>query len=407
MLDAKKLFQERLSDHFQQLSRYLRYIFNGHIAVASFFLISALAVFYQQWLATLSKDFPAGIIIGSLFGIIAAYNPIRSLLKRPDLMFLIAAESQLHSYFRRTIIYSFVVQIYLVFLIAAVLGPLYFHIYDEQSGKVYLLTIVILLIIKAWNLMANWWMLKLRNKNHYRIHLLIRFFLSTAIFISFIEQQLIIASITTIIFIGLFLLTYSWQRNSVSIPWIKLVELDEQSLQTFYRLANLFTDVPAIKVPVKQRKWLTFFVQRFIPLKNKFTYDYLYRLTFLRSGDYLGMYVRLLIIGSLAIYIVDLIWLKGIFVFLFIYMSSFQMMTLYDHHRTIIWLDLYPVSLDNRQRAFIRLLSGLSYIKALIFTVVFLLTTANIPMFLGVLLISFIFVFLFLNGYVKRKIEKL
>src|SRR5690625_570092 len=325
MLDAKELFQERLNDHFKQLSRYLRYIFNGHIAVASFFLISALAVFYQQWLATLPKDFPADIIIGGIFGFIALYNPVRSLLKRPDLMFLIAAESQLYSYFRRTLIYSFLVQIYLVLLAAAVLGPLYFHIYDQRSGRIYLLTIVILLIIKAWNLMANWWMLKLRNEMLYRVHLLLRFVLSTAILICFISQQLLIASIVTVIFIAIFLLTYSWQKNSVSIPWIKLVELDEQSLQAFYRLANLFTDVPAIKTQVKRRKWLAFFVQRFIPIKNKFTYDYLFRLTFVRSGDYLGIYLRLLIIGSLTIYIVDLIWLKGIFIILFLYMSSFQM----------------------------------------------------------------------------------
>lgn len=404
MLDVEKLFKQRLNNHLKQLSRYSRYIFNAHIAVAMFFFVSAMAVFYQQWLATLSKDFPAGIIIGFLFGLIASYNPVRTLLKKPDLMFLIAAEHQLYPYFRRTLTYSFITQIYVVFLLAAMLGPLYFHVFANRSGKIYLLTIIALLIVKGWNLIANWWVLKVQQANFYRLHLFVRFLLSVSIFIFLIEQQMIPATVMTLLLVGLFLYTYFIQKKFVGIPWNELVELEERHMQTFYRLANMFTDVSDIKVPLKKRKWFVYFVQQFVPFKKSYTFDYLYRITFIRSGDYLGMYLRLLVIGSIAIYFVDFLWLKISFIVLFLYMSSFQLMTLFRHHRTIIWLDLYPVSFQNRERSFLRLLYELTFIKAFIFSLVFLWTVGNLLYFLYALGAGILFVLLFMNGYVKRKI---
>jgi len=58
MFDSHAFFKRRLSAHVKELSRYLRYIFNGHMAVAMLFFISALAYYYQQWLAQLSEQFP-------------------------------------------------------------------------------------------------------------------------------------------------------------------------------------------------------------------------------------------------------------------------------------------------------------------------------------------------------------
>src|SRR5690625_6905116 len=69
MFNARKVFKERLDVHVKETSRYLKYIFNGHIAVAMFFLVAALAYYYQQFLAQLPKDFPSAIIIGIVFGL--------------------------------------------------------------------------------------------------------------------------------------------------------------------------------------------------------------------------------------------------------------------------------------------------------------------------------------------------
>ena len=132
MFDSHDLFKKRFSAHMRETSRYLRYIFNGHIAVAMFFLISAVSVYYQQWLAQLPADFPSVWIIGITFGLIVSYAPVSTLLQEPDLVFLIPAEHKMNDYFRNTLIYSFVNQLLPILFVVAALSPLYFHSYPGR-----------------------------------------------------------------------------------------------------------------------------------------------------------------------------------------------------------------------------------------------------------------------------------
>ncbi|MDY0396025.1 ABC transporter permease [Virgibacillus halophilus] len=139
-------------------------------------------------------------------------------------------------------------------------------------------------------------------------------------------------------------------------------------------------------------------------MQQKSTFDYLYRITFIRSGDYFGMYVRLIIIGGLVMYYVPNFWMKVIFAILFLYMSIFQMMTLYQHHRTIVWLDIYPVETKIRQQALMKWLLQLALLQLVIFTVLLLLLKAFLAgavVFVG----GAVFVFVFIFGYVKHKIS--
>src|SRR5690625_5794030 len=92
MFDAIKVFKARLDVHIKETSRYLKYIFNGHIAVAMFFLIAALAYYYQQFLAQLPKDFPSAIIIGIVFGLVVNYAPVRKFLLVLDFIFLLIVD---------------------------------------------------------------------------------------------------------------------------------------------------------------------------------------------------------------------------------------------------------------------------------------------------------------------------
>jgi len=66
-------------------------------------------------------------------------------------------------------------------------------------------------------------------------------------------------------------------------------------MMRLYRIANMFVDVPALKERVSRRKWLDFVLSM---IGEKRTYLYLYTRTFLRSGNYFGLYMRLLVIGG-------------------------------------------------------------------------------------------------------------
>ena len=400
MFDSNAFFKNRFSEHLKETSRYLRYMFTGHLMIAMLFFISAIAVYYQQWLANLPDNFPTAWVVGIAFGLVASYSPVRTLLKEPDLVFLIAAESKMSAYFRNALLYSFVIQLYLVLLVAAAFGPLYSATNPDSQG--YLLTVLVLLIFKVWNLLANWWMLKIRASGVRQIDLVTRTLLSIVVFYFLIHGDVALTAITTGLYIVVFLYDYSISRKRAGIAWDLLIEKDRNRMQAFYRIANMFTDVPHLKSKVKRRGWLTSIVSN-VPFQNKQTFNYLYRITFVRGGDYLSMYIRLIILGGVFIYFVPQTWMKILFALLFLYMSSFQMMTLYHHHRTNMWLDLYPVEHKWRKQAVLKWLYLLGCIQAIIYALVFLplqeFAGAGIALVAGLL-----FNYLFINGYVKKKL---
>lgn len=404
MFDANVFFKQRLSAHVKETSRYLRYMFNGHIAVAMIFLISALAVYYQQWLMQLPEDFPTAYVIGILFGLILSYSPVRTLLKEPDLVFITVAEPKMGVYFRNAIMYSFVVQLYVVLVAAAALGPLYFHTFPQRTGQFYLLTIVLLLIFKIGNLLIHWNTLKFREASSRRVDVFLRFVLNSALFYFIVNGDLLFATAVTVIFALLFLYTLSATWKKMGLNWSLLVEKEQIRMQFFYRLANMFTEVPHLKKRIKKRKWLSQWIGKIVPFSQANTYAYLYRLTFVRSGDYLGMYIRFILLGSLLIYFIPNDWLKIVFAILFIYLSSFQLLTLYSHHRTVVWVELYPIEQKHRLHAFISWASLLTIVQMAIFTLLFLVLQ-NYSGALILFIVGVVFNYFYHYVYTKRRLQ--
>ncbi|RWZ55221.1 ABC transporter permease [Halobacillus fulvus] len=403
MINAKQFWSRRFSEHVKETSRYLRYIFNGHLVVSMIFFMSALAYYYQRWLVDLPESFPTAWIVGLAFGIVAAYSPVRTLLKVPDLVFLLPAEYQLGDYFKRCLYYSFFVQLYLVFLVAAALGPLYFASYPELGTQYYLVMIGIALVIKVWNLLSNWWMLKERNPRTRGIDQVVKYILNIAIFYFLAQGEWVFSSVVTVLLVGLVLYTFTLSRRKAGLAWDLLVMKDQQRMRTFYRIANNFTDVPHLKNTVKKRHALVEALVKAIPYRQDQTYSYLYRITFVRSSDYLGMYLRLIVIGALAIWFVPNIWIKIAFAILFLYLSAFQMMTLWNHHRTIAWLDLYPVKRDWKEKALLNWLKQILLFQTFVFGLLFIFQW-NLIGLLAVWIGGSLFSIAFVQSYVKQKI---
>lgn len=402
MFDAHALFKNRFSAHMKEMSRYLRYIFNGHIAVALLFLVSAMSVYYQQWLTQLPENFPAAWVIGIIFGLIVSHAPVSTLLQEADLVFLIPAEHKMHVYFRNALIYSYVSQLLPLLFVSAAVSPLYFHAYPNRGGSIYFLTFILLLIFKVWHLIVNWWMLKVRDISIRHTDQTVRLLLNCAIFFFIVKGEMTWVAVTTILLIGVFLYDLKVSRNRAGVAWDILVEKDQNRMQLFYRIANMFTDVPHLKNRTKKRRWLVALVSK-VPFMKKHTYNYLYRITFVRSGDYLGMYIRLIIIGGLFIYYVPNVLMKVLFALLFIYMSCFQMMTLYQHYRTNIWLDLYPVGINVRRQAVTKWIFQLTFVQIILFSIIFVAMQMYIEGFI-VFLSGLLFTVIFVKSYVKRKL---
>ena len=174
-------------------------------------------------------------------------------------------------------------------------------------------------------------------------------------------------------------------------------------MTSFYRLANLFTDVPKLKNQIKRRKWLDRFITR-IPFHQDASFSYLFARTLFRSGDYWGLYCRLTIIGVLVHLFITSGIGEIILAVLFVYLTGFQLLPLWKHHQLNMMTELYPVAEKMKQRSFLIILRNLLFVQTVIFTICILIKgdflTSLIILAAGIVF-SIYFVFVYSKGKTK------
>jgi ABC-2 type transport system permease protein len=189
----------------------------------------------------------------------------------------------------------------------------------------------------------------------------------------------------------------------MGLKWDLLIASEEKRMASFYRLANLFTDVPKVKDTVKRRKWLDLFINR-IGFSQDKTYLYLFSRTFLRASDYLGLFLRLTVIGMLALYFITFGWGQIVLTLLFLYLTGFQLLPLWNHHQNKLWVDLYPVAAKHKFAAFRLLLMVILSIEVVIFTIVILLKgqlIISLLTFLAGICFNYIFTYIYSKNRLK------
>ncbi|MDP4087585.1 MAG: ABC transporter permease [Bacillota bacterium] len=400
MFDDKKLWKERAGGRAKDLGRYLRYIFNGHLVIVMLFLIGSGAYYYQQWIKSLSTEFPAAIIMAVLIGIFVTYSPVYNLLLEADQVFLLPLESRLQGYFVRSGVISLIFQGYLLLIVLAVLMPLYAHV-SGTGYRAFIPFFIALLMIKTWNLASSWRIQYFHSG--YKTDWVIRFLLNgTFAYLLFKHVNLLILIIIVLAMAFYYYSLFSKTRNA-GLKWDVLIDQEEKRLTSFYRLANLFTDVPKLKDTVKRRIWLDFLINR-IAFRHEKTYLYLFSRTFLRSGDYLGLFIRLTVIGILALYFISFGLGQILLAILFMYLTGFQLLPLWNHHQNKLWIDLYPVHLKFKSQAFHFLLMVILTLQAILFAV-FISLKGEMIISLLELFAGIGFSYLFVYMYSKSRLK--
>ena len=141
-----------------------------------------------------------------------------------------------------------------------------------------------------------------------------------------------------------------------------------------------------------------------ISFSQENTYLYLFARTFLRSSDYLGLFIRLTVIGGIAMYFISFGVGQLVLSLLFIYLTGFQLLPLSNHHQNKLWIDLYPVPLKHKTNAFQSILLSILYIQSFIFTII-ILVKGEWLFSVIVLLSGILFSFLFVNVYSKKRLK--
>src|SRR5699024_9500108 len=132
--------------------------------------------------------------------------------------------------------------------------------------------------------------------------------------------------------------------------------------------------------------------------------DYLFRLTFIRTNDYIALYVRLVVIGAIILYFIPNMWVELGLALLFLYMSSFQLIPLFSHHQTVICIERYPGEKDDNQDSFQKVSKQLGFIQTIRFTAVFLIEVDWIGAIL-LFVLGMLFIYVFHQFYVQKKIQ--
>lgn len=401
MFDDKKLWSDRAGSRVKDYGKYLRYIFNGHLVIVLVFLMGSAAFYYQKWIATLTSGFPAALIVAVLIGFFLAYSPVYNFLLEADRIFLLPLEDKLKGYFFRSGIVSLVFQGYLLLMVLAVLMPMY----AKASGNGFHLFFpffLVLLLVKGWNLAAVWRIQYFVQPSVHNWDLIVRYFLN-AVFTYLLFNRANIMLLFALGAVMLFYYCYFYNRTrNIGLKWDLLISTEQKRIASFYRLANMFTDVPNLKDSVKRRKWLDVFISR-IPFKQEHTYLFLFARTFLRSGDYLGLFVRLTVIGVLAVYFLSFGFGQILLSILFLYLTGFQLLPLWKHHQYKLWIDLYPAAEKYKQTAFHFLLQTVLTAEAMIFALFMMIKGEIIIAMIG-LAGGLLFNFLFINFYIKKRL---
>ncbi|AKR08151.1 MULTISPECIES: ABC transporter permease EcsB [Bacillus cereus group] len=402
-MNSAALWKERFRHFLNEVRTYSKYVFNDHLKFIFVFIIGAGAYYYQQWLQTLTSSFPTALVMAVLIGLVLTAGSIQTLLKEADLVYLLPVEEKLKPYFTKAFLFTFMIQLYIIAIVAAALAPLYFQ-QMKQTGAGYIWIVLAFVIVKAWNLFVAWEKSFLTDQNIQRADWFIRFILN-GLFVYFLVER------TSVLFIGgivllmvLYLAIMHQMVKGKPLNWEYLISEEGKKMMLLYRIANMFVDVPALKERVSRRKWLDFILSI---IGEKRTYLYLYTRTFLRSGNYFGLYVRLLALGGVILYFIPFLYGRFIVSFIFLYLIGYQLLTLWKHHRMKIWLDLYPVKVDEKKKDFLTLLNAILIIGSVIFTVIFALATKDFMMTGILLVVSILFSIGFVYQYGAKRIERL
>ncbi|KPB04913.1 ABC transporter permease [Bacillus sp. CHD6a] len=404
MFNVDQLWQTRFSQYIKDTRRYLRYMFNDHLVIVMIFLLSGLALAYQNWLEVVPPDFPYALLMGGILALLMTRGSIHTFLKDPDLVFLLPLEEKLKPYIKKSFIYSIVLESYFLLLVFGISVPLFFTLTDA-TFQTLIFVLLLLLGMKSWNLWMTWLINFYTDKKVRLVDWWIRLTLNFGmLYLVFSEANLLF--IGAVAFIMLLLLIYFQNTTKkMNWKWDLLIENETKRMQLFYRVANLFVDVPGLKEKVSRRKWLDVLLS-WSPYGKDKAFGYLYLRTFLRSGDYFGLYMRLLIIGAVLLLTLPVGYATYLVPVLVLYLTGFQLIPMWRHHYNKLWLSIYPVQEKHRILAFTKMITVILISQTVVLAalLVFVATWMEVVVMLvgGIL-----FAFLYVQGVVKRKIASL
>jgi ABC-2 type transport system permease protein len=374
MIDVKKLWRKRRNAHLTQTLKYFSLMANSGLIVSLILLIIVGSIYYAKLLKALPQDFPAVLILTVLFSFWLTKSPIRTLLKEGDLVFLLPVESGMKHYFSKSLSTSIASGSFSTLFLFTLTWPIV-QVFITDGWKMYVLFAFFLITAKIFNLYVSWEERRLPFKSYQMNYRIMRFIVNFVyVYLLFNEAYIFLIAMFAIMYVlknfvfGVFKRMHGYQ-------WEMLLAEEQTLKMKGYRLVNYFTDVPALKQTVHKRPLLNSLGT--FSFKKKNMMPALFMKTFIRSGDYLGLYIRLILIGFLFMYLVPAGWWQIAVVLLFFQMFSLQLFTLYTQYRWNVIFTIYPIEQSVKIAAFVKWLRGLILLQGIVYGIFYGILTGD------------------------------
>ncbi|MFO8069295.1 MAG: ABC transporter permease [Alkalibacterium sp.] len=397
-----ELFRNRQSYYYKNLGKYLKYVLNDHFVILLLVLGGATGLAYQNYLDSVQIDaiLPRVVLTLVILLIIFSGN-IRTLVKPADAVFLLPKEKEFNNIMKRNLVYSLIFHSFYTIVIGFLSIPLLTGIEQMESDE-QIIWILTLMLWKITHGIYSYYSLKqhrLKTSRTMRssISIISLTGIVTSIFIS-VPIGFFIALATG----GLFFLYVFIYTRSENWSWESLIETEQRRTQKIYSIINMFIETPYSKHKVKRLKFLDFFYKFSVFNQNPEIY-FLSRM-FVRNYNFSGLYLRLVLIGGIALYFSNNWIINSIISVLFLYLIGFQLIPMRQVFKKTVYFRLYPSTdtdkLNTIQKLLVILLTGSM--------IVFSLASINngwVSM-IGLLLINSTFIWLFIYGYLPKRLNK-
>lgn len=361
MNNLRDIWSKRFVFYINELQKYLKYIFSGHIAVVLVFAIGSLGYTYSEWLNTAPKDFPSYVVVSIVLSVLLTMSTPVTLLKNADGVYFLPLETKLHEYLNLALRWTFFSSIFVSLAAFIVSIPLLSRVAGSTKEEIlYLLIIVV--VLKYWSIQVEFQFRRASNGKGVWTDRFIRFLLLTAALYFLLNGSYFFLLAIAIVQV-LYLIV--WKRKEVPFPFDHFIEVEQSRMMRFYRFANYFTDVPHIRGMTKRRKWLNAFYN-IAPYTKENTQLYLVMRTFIRTDDYFYLWVRLTALAVVGAIFIPFPIVSIVFTSALAFATVIQIRhALLSGHEFRMDL-LFPIEPDARKKAVHRLVRIIQFIQAVI-----------------------------------------
>ncbi|EXJ22913.1 ABC transporter, permease protein EscB [Alkalibacterium sp. AK22] len=400
-MEIKDVFKQRSQLYYRQLGKYLKYVFNDHFVVALLILTGALGFTYSDYVETVSAQalLPRLILSVVLFSLLT-FGSIRTLIEPADGIYLLPLEKELEPVMKRHLATAAFVYGAGASLLATVTLPLVFSL-EIVTGGTSFLWYVMLISLKLVDVNSQYQAFKVNQAGE--VHLkwfkegVMLLSIAVGLFLSLVAGTILAAA----------MLCWSVYQSLMSQSqqvwnWEKMIDSEQKRIQALYRLINLFVETPYGSHRVHRLKWLDGAVTLFD--RGHSPHAYYINRVFFRQTSFSGLYLRLLLIGSVFMLFSPAIYLNVLVSLLFLYLIGFQLLPLKQVLDETIYFKLYPVKNTDKIRATQGLLARLLLLAGGVFA---LSSFGAGPLQAGLLLITNgLFVWGFVKVYMRRRLRE-